>query len=193
MEKKLLYQVGISILILLLFTRNSLQGAPETRDDIYGTLNTNVMLAKNGQKFGYLQTSVLYYTFQWVFVFTIDRGLSKDIRKSNFQRWIKNITTLPEIPDGDDWITNYIGHPLSGASAFAFFKNFGFSNKVSFFATFLQSTLFEYTVEAWKQPASGVDLILTPVLGSLIGSRLGLNSFILSSSYTISKFIFRLF
>lgn len=193
MEKRVLYQVCMSTLILLLFTWNSAQGTPETTDDIFRSFNTNLMLAKNGQKFGYLQSSTLYYTFQWVFVFAIDREVGKDIRKSNFKRWIKNITTLPKIPDGDDWMTNYIGHPLSGASAFVFFKNFGFSNKASFFATFLQSTLFEYTVEAWKQPPSAVDLIVTPLVGSLIGSQVGLNTFIFSFSYVITRFIFRAF
>ena len=91
MEKRVLYQVCMSTLILLLFTWNLAQGTPETTDDIFRSFNTNLMLAKNGQKFGYLQSSILYYSFQWVFVFTIDREVGKDIRISNFKIWLKNI------------------------------------------------------------------------------------------------------
>ncbi|HEX9652524.1 MAG TPA: DUF3943 domain-containing protein [bacterium] len=150
-------------------------------------------VAKNGQTLGYLQSSVISYSFQWTFVFTVNRGLGRDIMNSSFRKWMKNVSTLPEIPDGDHWITNFIGHPLLGASVFAFYRNRGFSNQASVAGTLLQSTLFEYTVEGWKQPPSGIDLIVTPVLGSLIGSQVGMNSFILSSSYALTKYIFGLF
>lgn len=159
----------------------------------YTPYRLNVEIAKNGQTLGYLQSSLISYSFQWTFIFTVNRNLGRDILNSNFDRWIKNITQLPEIPDGDHWITNFIGHPLLGASVFAFYRNRGFSNGASLAGTFLQSTLFEYTVEGWKQPPSGIDLIVTPTLGSLIGSQVGMNSFILSSSYALTKYIFRLF
>jgi hypothetical protein len=151
------------------------------------------IFAKRGQDLSFLRTTLVSYVFQWGFVFAINRGLGKDIRGSNFKRWLKNITTVPEIPDGDHWITNFIGHPLLGASIYAFYKDRGFTHEQSIAGTFLQSTLFEYTVEGWKKPPSGVDLIVTPVIGSIIGSQVGMNSFLLSSSYAISKYIFHLF
>ncbi|MFQ5753285.1 MAG: hypothetical protein ACE5HI_14940, partial [bacterium] len=124
MEKRFIHPGFIfSILILILFTGNSLHSASDTPYDIPNHSQANAILAKNGQQFGYLQTSILSYTFQWSFIFTINRGLGRDVRNSNFKRWLKNITTLPEIPDGDHWITNYIGHPLLGASVYAFYKN----------------------------------------------------------------------
>ena len=161
--------------------------------DIFKPAKSFGILAKRGQNLSFLRTSLLSYVFQWGFVFTINRGLSKDIRSSNFKRWVKNIKTLPQIPDGDHWITNYIGHPLLGASIYAFYRNRGFSNRQSIAGTFLQSTLFEYTVEGWKKPPSGVDLIVTPMVGSFIGYKVGMNSFLLSSSYAISKYLLRLF
>jgi len=153
----------------------------------------DVNVAKNGQRFGYLQTSAISYSFQWTFVLTVNRNLGRDILNSNFKKWMKNISQMPEMWDGDHWVTNFIGHPLLGASVFAFYRNRGFSNQASMAGAFLQSTLFEYTVEGWKQPPSGIDLIVTPVLGSLIGSQVGMNSFLLSSSYALTKYIFRLF
>ncbi len=138
--------------------------------------------------------SILPYVLQWTYVFTINRELGSDIRGSDFKTWLKNVTSLPEIPDGDDWTINYVGHPLLGATFYSFYRNRGFSAKRSFWGAVLQSTLFEYTVEAWKQPASGVDLIVTPVVGSLMGEKLGLNkTLILGSAFSLGKYIFRLF
>ncbi len=151
------------------------------------------VLAKKGEELSFLRASIIPYIAQWGFVFSINRALGKDIRGSNFKRWLKNITTAPKIPDGDHWVTNFIGHPLMGASFYAFYRERGFSSKESIAGTFLQSTLFEYTVEGWKKPPSGVDLLVTPIMGSLIGSQIGVNSFILSSSYALTKYIFRIF
>lgn len=151
------------------------------------------ILAKNGEELSFVRTSILAYAAQWGFIFTINRDLGKDVRDSNFQRWLRNMRTMPTLNDGDGWITNFVGHPLLGASLYAFYRDRGFSDTQSFAGTLLQSTLFEYTVEGWKQPPSGVDLIVTPVLGSVIGSRIGMNSFWVSSSYAITKYIFGLF
>ncbi|NIV94836.1 DUF3943 domain-containing protein [candidate division KSB1 bacterium] len=62
-----------------------------------------------------------------------------------------------------------------------------------FSGTLLQSTLFEYTVEAWEKPPSGVDLVVTPIIGSFIGSHVGMRSFIFSSTFVLTKYIFRIF
>ncbi|MFQ5823989.1 MAG: DUF3943 domain-containing protein [bacterium] len=183
----------ISIFILCMSSKNSSAATPKFPGNNANFVSTYRIIAKRGENLSFLRTTLLSYTFQWGFVFTINRGLGREIRNSNFKRWLKNITTLPEIPDGDHWITNYIGHPLLGASIYAFYRNRGFSNKASIAGTFLQSTLFEYTVEGWKKPPSGIDLIVTPVVGSIIGSQVGMSSFILSSSYAISKYIFSLF
>ncbi len=184
-------RLPLVVFALFLFPIATAQGGDGSTN--YSAYKINLDVAKNGQQFGFLQSSAISYSFQWTFVFTVNRNLGRDILNSNFQKWLKNISTLPEIPDGDHWITNFIGHPLLGASVFAFYRNRGFSHEASLAGTFLQSTLFEYTVEGWKQPPSGVDLIVTPLLGSIIGSQVGMNSFLLSSSYALSKYVFRLF
>lgn len=179
------------IIILVLFSTSPLTaGSPLEGATPYKVAD---ILARKGDDLSFLRTSLLAYAFQWTFVFSVNRGLGSDITDSNFQKWFKNVTTLPQLRDGDSWVTNYIGHPLMGASVYAFYRDRGFSSKQSIAGTFLQSTLFEYTVEGWKKPPSGVDLIVTPVVGSLIGSKVGMNSFILSSSYAISKYILGLF
>ncbi|MCG8607528.1 DUF3943 domain-containing protein [bacterium] len=176
------------VMLVVLFSATPVQSTPGGVKDFYGPV-----ISHNGQTLAYFRTSLASYSFQWVFILSINRELGRSVFNSNFKKWLKNITTVPEIPDGDHWVTNYIGHPLLGASVYAFYRNRGFSNKASIAGTFLQSTLFEYTVEAWKQPPSGVDLVVTPILGSLVGSHVGMNSFLLSSSYAVTKYLFRLF
>lgn len=182
-----------SIVYLLTSGSISTEAAEKPDKNTVEPVTTFSILARRGQDLSFLRTTLVSYVFQWGFVFTINRGLGKDICSSNFKRWLTNISTVPQIPDGDHWITNFIGHPLLGASVYAFYKNRGFSHEQSVAGTFLQSALFEYTVEGWKKPPSGVDLIVTPVIGSFIGSQVGMNSFLLSSSYAISKYIFHLF
>ncbi|MFQ5706960.1 MAG: DUF3943 domain-containing protein [bacterium] len=193
MNGKMQHKFLLVLLILTFVVAGPAAAKPNPPGSFVKKAETFGILAKRGQHLSFFRTSLLPYAFQWSFVLTVNRGLGGDIRKSNFKRWLRNVKTLPQIPDGDHWVTNYVGHPLLGASVFAFYKHRGFSNRQSMIGTFLQSTLFEYTVEGWKKPPSGVDLIVTPLLGSLIGSKIGMNSLLLSSSYAISKYIFRLF
>lgn len=166
---------------------------PPPPQDVLKPVSAVGAVFQSGGRYEFLRTSLLGYASQWGFVFMINRGLGDDIRGSNFQRWLRNISTLPEIPDGDGWLTNYIGHPLMGATFYALYRDRGFSPKESFAGAFLQSTLFEYTVEGWKQPPSGIDLIVTPVVGSLLGSQIGVKSFLFSSSYALGRYVFDLF
>ncbi len=193
MQNKIYRLSIISLFIFCLFALNTTPAASQASKNLTPTLKTLGVLAQKGDNLSFLRTSLYSYSFQWIFVLTVNRKLGSNIRHSNFKTWLKNISTAPQIPDGDHWLTNYIGHPLLGASVYAFYRKSGFSNEESIAGTFLQSTLFEYTVEAWKKPPSGVDLIVTPVIGSFIGNQVGMNSFILSSSYAITKYIFHLF
>lgn len=192
MQNKLSTRV-FCLSILTLLAAESLQAETGNSYSTYRLATLNKVFPHENQKLGFLYTSISAYTFQWVFIHTINRGLGRDIRGSDFKRWFRNVTTVPQIPDGDHWTTNYIGHPLLGATIYAFYKNRGFSDKASIAGTILQSTLFEYTVEGWKQPPSGVDLIVTPLIGSLVGWKIGMNSAILSSTYAVTKYILGLF
>lgn len=84
-------------------------------------------------------------------------------------KWKKNISGRPVV-DKDDWAVNYIGHPLSGAAYYVVARHMNYSMLDSFKYSFLMSTFFwEYGIEAIAEQPSIQDLIITPILGSLLG------------------------
>jgi hypothetical protein len=92
-----------------------------------------------------------------------DRGLCSPRRRSFWK---------PPLLDGDAFKTNFIQHPVFGASAYLYYRARGYDRGASSLGSFLTSALFEYTVEGWKQSPSLNDLILTPGLGVPLGIAL---------------------
>lgn len=72
--------------------------------------------------------------------------------------------------DKDDWVINYIGHPLSGAYYYTMVRHKGLSIGQSALFSVVMSTFFwEYGIEAFAEVPSIQDLIFTPLLGSILG------------------------
>ncbi|HEY3067548.1 MAG TPA: DUF3943 domain-containing protein [Methylomirabilota bacterium] len=72
--------------------------------------------------------------------------------------------------DSDAWWVNYVAHPYVGGAYYIRARERGFGAVGSFvYAAFL-STMFEYGVEAFFEPPSYQDLIVTPVAGALVGA-----------------------
>ncbi|MGI9535199.1 MAG: DUF3943 domain-containing protein [Thermodesulfobacteriota bacterium] len=71
--------------------------------------------------------------------------------------------------DGDNLNTNYFQHPLSGMSTYLYYRSVGFDKVTSGVGSAMHSILFEYTVEAWQQPPSLNDIIVTPLIGVPVG------------------------
>jgi len=89
--------------------------------------------------------------------------------KSLSQRWYDNVFDGP-VWDDDDLIINYIGHPVSGAFYYTMARNDGMSIYESAAFSALMSTFFwEYGYEAFSEVPSIQDLIITPLLGSILG------------------------
>lgn len=84
-------------------------------------------------------------------------------------KWLENVKNGPVV-DKDDWVINYIGHPLSGAAYYTVARHTGAGKMKSFGYSVLMSTFFwEYGLEAFAEKPSIQDLIITPLIGSLIG------------------------
>lgn len=87
-----------------------------------------------------------------------------------YTRWYRNIFVKnPEI-DHDNPIFNYILHPYAGAAYYMAARSCGFS----FWGSLLYSTListvgWEFGVEACMERPSYQDIVITPVIGSLLG------------------------
>jgi hypothetical protein len=71
--------------------------------------------------------------------------------------------------DGDPWLLNTVGHGLFGSEVYSRARHCGQSPAAAFLATFLASTAWEYTLEAFHQRPSAVDLVWTPLAGALLG------------------------
>jgi len=72
--------------------------------------------------------------------------------------------------DNDDWAVNYIGHPVAGSYFYVWGRQAGLSWQESAMLTTLMSTFFwEYGWEAFAETPSTQDLIVTPLLGSILG------------------------
>ncbi|MCX6061899.1 MAG: DUF3943 domain-containing protein [Campylobacterales bacterium] len=90
-------------------------------------------------------------------------------KKSLSERWFEHVST-PPVWDHDDWVINYIGHPVSGAWYYTMARNDGMSISESAAFSALMSTFFwEYGYEAVAEVPSIQDLIFTPLLGSFLG------------------------
>jgi len=106
----------------------------------------------------------------WVLPESISKWDKEEIKNSGFlTKWKQNVSQKPVV-DKDDFFINYVGHPISGAAYYTIARNLGYSKFESFGYSVMMSTFFwEYGVEALAERPSIQDLILTPVLGSLLG------------------------
>ena len=86
-------------------------------------------------------------------------------------KWKDNVRNGP-VMDEDDFAINYIGHPYSGAIYYVIARHAGYSKWKSFGYSAIMSTFFwEYGLEAFAENPSIQDLILTPIIGALIGEK----------------------
>ena len=86
-----------------------------------------------------------------------------------FNRWKDNVRAGP-LWDDDDIFLNWIMHPWSGAVYFMSARGSGFNKWESFAYSAIMSTFFwEYGVEAFAEIPSWQDLLITPIVGSVLG------------------------
>lgn len=100
-------------------------------------------------------------------------GWDKNAIRSNpdgiFAEYKRNIKAGP-VWDKDDAFFNYFAHPAAGAAYYTLSRHNGKSPLESFGYSFAMSTFFwEYGFEAFAEIPSMQDLIITPVIGSLLG------------------------
>lgn len=89
--------------------------------------------------------------------------------KGIFWKWQQNVKAGP-VWDEDDWVLNWITHPYCGGIYYMTARSSGFTVLESFGYSAIMSTFFwEYGIEAFAEVPSIQDLIITPVLGSVVG------------------------
>lgn len=77
--------------------------------------------------------------------------------------WKGHVSSWQMDPD-EAWI-NYIGHPYFGSTYFVYARHYGYSRLESLCFSFAISSAYEIGLEAWAEPVSIQDMILTPLLG----------------------------
>jgi Domain of unknown function (DUF3943) len=87
-----------------------------------------------------------------------------------FERWRENVSN--PVWDKDEAFINYVLHPYWGGAYYVRGRERGLDRPQSFLYSAFLSTLYEYTYEAFFERVSLTDLIVTPVLGTLVGEYL---------------------
>ena len=86
------------------------------------------------------------------------------------KRWYENAIKKGPCWDGDNPVFNYVLHPYAGAVYFMGARSNGFNFYQSLLYSACVSTIgWEYGIEACMERPSIQDLIITPVVGSVIG------------------------
>jgi Domain of unknown function (DUF3943) len=91
-------------------------------------------------------------------------------RKTSIHRWWENVQH--PVWDQDHWYVNYLGHPYFGGIAYIRARERGFGAFGGFWYAALLSGLYEFGIEALFERPSYQDLIVTPVVGTLVGAFL---------------------
>lgn len=88
-----------------------------------------------------------------------------------FKRWWMHVKK-GAVWDHDNWVFNYVLHPYGGAAYYMSARTQGLNALQSSLYSFGVSTFFwEYGIEAFMEYPSVQDLIITPVVGSIIGEQ----------------------
>lgn len=117
----------------------------------------------------FLRDTAISYGLMWAMRFFYVRNKDERIFSASFSGWWDHITEPPVIDDGDGFQTNYVTHPLIGAVQYLYYRAMGWGYWGAFLGAFVQSTLFEYTVEGTVENPSLPDLLSTPGIGAPIG------------------------
>lgn len=88
----------------------------------------------------------------------------------SFNQWKENASNPTW--DDDVWWINYLTHPYWGAAYYIRGRERGLERMPAFWYSTLLSTLFEFGAEALFEQPSYQDLVVTPVVGALIGEYL---------------------
>jgi len=88
----------------------------------------------------------------------------------SFKKWGDNVTN--PVWDEDRWWINYVLHPYWGGAYYIRGRERGLDRLQAFWYSVLLSTMFEYGAEALYEPVSIQDVVVTPVVGFLVGEYL---------------------
>jgi hypothetical protein len=139
---------------------DSLSYPPKFRD--YRRLGYNTSI--------YIGAAVIGFGVLWSMPESVTNWDKEQMKeKGILWKWKENVKAGP-VWDTDNWVLNYITHPYCGGLYYMTARSSGFNIFESFTYSAIMSTFFwEYGIEAFAEIPSKQDLIITPVLGSVVG------------------------
>ncbi len=167
-------QISASPGVLLAVAEDAGQQAPNTSSVQYVPWSLAAPRQSEPDWPGLRRDTYYFIGLQWVAIGAIYllpndfSGWSDSEKETNqLKRWRDNVSQ--PVWDGDDFYINYVLHPYWGATYYTRGRERGLSRSGAFWFSVLQSSLFEFGAEAFFEPPSVQDLVVTPVLGSLLG------------------------
>ncbi len=85
--------------------------------------------------------------------------------RSNYRRAFTN----PPVWDHDNWLYNYLGHPVTGAIHYNILRSQDVKPHFSFLYSTAQSVIWEYLIESSQEQPSIQDLLVTSTAGTVLG------------------------
>lgn len=118
--------------------------------------------------------SAAFNLFMWSSLLAMPQSISKwdpneKFKLSRIRNQYKLSFSKPPEIDKDLWTINYIGHPYQGSFYYNTVRSQGVKAWESAAFCLGQSLLWEYVWEGGMEQPSVQDLIITPVLGSVLG------------------------
>jgi len=115
-----------------------------------------------------------FFGYQWVTIGVLYiapesvSGWSDEQKEDyNLSIWWDNVTH-PKM-DSDDFYINYVLHPYWGGAYYVRARERGYSDGQAFWYSVLLSSAYEFGAEALFENPSIQDLVVTPVIGSIVG------------------------
>lgn len=132
-------------------------------------------LTRDYRKLGYntalvFGTTVVAFGVLWALPESFTKWDKEEMKKNGIgAKWKENVKAGPVI-DEDNFFLNYVMHPYFGGVYYMTARSNGFTIFESFTYSAIMSTFFwEYGIESFAEIPSVQDLIVTPVLGSVVG------------------------
>lgn len=117
----------------------------------------------------FIVDSVSLYAWTWAWALATQPDLRHAMAHGSLTRWGNTIGRAPVWNDGNNFVTNNVFHPLAGAFYYQYMRARNHPRWLSAAESFLQSVLFEYTIEGQYTTPSAQDLVKTAGLGVPLG------------------------
>jgi hypothetical protein len=105
----------------------------------------------------------------WGSTLAFNENIRDGVTSSSGKQWLDNISQAPEWNDGSDAVTNYVSHPLLGATWFLIYRSRGHGFIASSLGLIFQSFWLEYAIEGPHNVPSAHDMVITPLIGIPVG------------------------